>query len=103
MKKNKKYLVGSIRIDGIEPSEEFLRFAELERQGLLTKEDIKNFCNKPHKVKERFCDPDFTDTTAEEKKRIDAAIEEMANGVYFAEEDVCRGTPKCACCSDGKA
>ena len=46
-----KYLIGDIRIDGITPSKEFLEFAEKEKRGEVTEEDIKRvFCN-PHTVK----------------------------------------------------
>lgn len=33
-------------------------------------------------------DPDFTRVTDEEKRRIDTAIEEMKNGIYFSEDEV---------------
>lgn len=35
------YAIGSIRIDGIEPTEEFKKFAEKEKRGEITFEDEK--------------------------------------------------------------
>ena len=46
-----KYLIGDIRIDGITPSKEFLEFAEKEKRGEVTAEDIKRVFCKPHTVK----------------------------------------------------
>lgn len=51
MKDEKKYLVGDIVIDGIEPTKEFLEYAEKERNGTLTEEEKKAFENKPLVIK----------------------------------------------------
>lgn len=45
------YLIGDIRIDGITPSKEFLEFAEKEKRGEVTEEEIKHIFCKPHTVK----------------------------------------------------
>jgi len=38
---DKKYLIGDIRIDGVKYSAEFLDFAEREKQGLVTEDEIQ--------------------------------------------------------------
>ena len=38
------YQIGSIRLEGITPSDSFLEFAEKERLGLATDEDIMKVC-----------------------------------------------------------
>lgn len=52
----KRYRVGSIRVDGIEPSEEFKLFAQKEAIGELTKESIDKFTSIPHKIKQETLD-----------------------------------------------
>lgn len=43
----RKYLIGSIQLDGIRPSDGFLELAEKEKRGELTEEDIcRVFCKK---------------------------------------------------------
>lgn len=37
---DKKYVIGSIRVDGIMPTDDFLEFAEKEKYGLVTDEDV---------------------------------------------------------------
>ena len=48
----KRYLVGEIRIEGIEPTEAFKDYVKKERNGALTQEVIKKLFNKKYKVKE---------------------------------------------------
>lgn len=45
-----KYPIGSIRIDGITPSDEFLEFAEKEKRGEITDDDIQRIFNKKHTI-----------------------------------------------------
>lgn len=51
-KKENPYPIGSIRIDGITPADEFLEFAEKEKRGEITDEDIQRVFLKKHTVKE---------------------------------------------------
>lgn len=46
------YALGIIKVDGLEPSEEFLELVEKEKRGELTKEDIKKTLDKKYKMKE---------------------------------------------------
>ncbi len=46
------YALGMIKIDGLEPSEEFKRYIELEKNGQLTTSDIKALLNQKYKMKE---------------------------------------------------
>ena len=36
----------------------------------------------------RAWDPDFTRATPQEKTKMDAAVAEMENGIYFSDEEV---------------
>ena len=44
--------IGNLKVDGLEPSEEFLELVEKEKRGELTKEDIKKTLDKKYKMKE---------------------------------------------------
>ena len=46
-----KFKVGDIKIDGIEPTEEFKKYAELEKAGKLSEDDEKKYLDRPYKVK----------------------------------------------------
>lgn len=47
-----KYLIGDIQIEGIEPTEGFKVYADLEQKGLATREDYKMYLDKKYKIKE---------------------------------------------------
>ena len=53
LNENKKYeyALGMIKIDGIEPSNEWKELVEKEIAGMLTLEDIKKVMDKKHKIK----------------------------------------------------
>ncbi len=46
------YAVGMIKVDGLEPTEEFKEYIEKEKRGEVTMEDIKEYLDKKYKVKE---------------------------------------------------
>ena len=46
------YAVGMIRVDGLEPTEEFKTYIEKEKRGEITMEDIKNYLDQKYKVKQ---------------------------------------------------
>ena len=46
------YAVGMIRVDGLEPTEEFKEYIEKEKRGEVTMDDIKQYLDKKYKVKE---------------------------------------------------
>ena len=48
----RNYVIGMIRIDGIEPTAEFKQFAEKEKRGEITMEDVKRFLERKYKVKQ---------------------------------------------------
>ncbi len=45
------YAVGMIRVDGLEPTEEFMEYVEKEKRGEITMEDIKQYLDQKYKVK----------------------------------------------------
>lgn len=45
------YAIGLIKVDGLEPTEDFKRYIELEKQGLATSADLKRYLDKKYKVK----------------------------------------------------
>ena len=47
----KEYSIGSIRIEGIEPTEDYKKYVELERLGWATEEDVRLYLHKPYQVK----------------------------------------------------
>lgn len=61
MCKNEEYLkrekawnfaLGLIKVDGLEPTDEFLELVEKEKRGEITTEDIRNYLNDKYKKKE---------------------------------------------------
>jgi hypothetical protein len=45
------YALGMIRVDGLEPSPEFLELVEKEKKGLITDRDIEKFLDEKFKIK----------------------------------------------------
>ncbi len=48
------YAIGMIRVDGLEPTADFLAYIEKEKRGEVTMEDAKMFLDKKYKMKEPF-------------------------------------------------
>lgn len=46
------YAIGMIKVDGLEPTKEFMEYVEKEKRGEVTVEDMKNFLDKKYKMKE---------------------------------------------------
>ena len=46
------YAIGMIKVDGLEPTEDFKKYIEKEKSGEATMEDIKKFLDKKYKMKE---------------------------------------------------
>ncbi len=46
------YAVGMIKVDGLEPTEEFKKYIEKEKRGEVTMADIKHYLDKKYKVRE---------------------------------------------------
>ncbi len=46
------YAIGVVQIDGIKPSDDFLRLVEKEKKGEMTGDDIRRVLYKKYKVKE---------------------------------------------------
>lgn len=46
------YAIGMIKVDGLEPTEDFKKYIELEKSGQATTEDLKRYLDKKYKVKE---------------------------------------------------
>ena len=46
------YAIGMIKVDGLEPTEDFKRYIEKEKSGEASMEDVKKFLDKKHKMKE---------------------------------------------------
>ena len=45
------YAIGMIRVDGLEPSTDFLDMVEREKRGELTREDIKKVLDTKYQMK----------------------------------------------------
>lgn len=45
------YAVGMIKVDGLEPTEDFKRYIEKEKRGEVTMEDAKRFLDKKYKMR----------------------------------------------------
>ena len=43
-----------IKVDGLEPTEEFKKYIEKEKKGEITMEDAKRFLDKKYKMKEKI-------------------------------------------------
>ena len=46
------YAVGMIKVDGLEPTQEFKEYIEKEKRGEVTMSDIKHYLDNKYKVKE---------------------------------------------------
>lgn len=46
------YAIGMIKVDGLEPTEDFKMYIEKEKRGEVTMEDVKRFLEKKYKMKE---------------------------------------------------
>lgn len=46
------YAIGMIKVDGLEPTEDFKKYIELEKSGQATTEDLKRYLDKKYKVKQ---------------------------------------------------
>ncbi len=46
------YAIGMIKVDGLEPTEEFKEYIEKEKRGEVTLDDLKIFLDNKYKVKE---------------------------------------------------
>lgn len=46
------YAIGMIKVDGLEPTEDFKKYIELEKRGEITMDDAKQFLDKKYKMKE---------------------------------------------------
>lgn len=46
------YAIGLIKVDGLEPTEDFKKLIELEKKGEITTQDMKKYLDKKYKVKE---------------------------------------------------
>lgn len=46
------YAIGMIKVDGLEPTEDFKKYIEKEKNGEITMEDAKCYLDKKYKMKE---------------------------------------------------
>lgn len=46
------YAIGMIKVDGLEPTEDFKKYIEKEKAGEATMEDLKLYLDKKYKMKE---------------------------------------------------
>ena len=46
------YAIGMIKVDGLEPTKDFMEYIEKEKNGEVTMEDAKRFLDKKYKMKE---------------------------------------------------
>lgn len=46
------YAIGMIKVDGLEPTEDFKKYIEKEKNGEITMEDAKLYLDKKYKMKE---------------------------------------------------
>jgi len=46
------YAIGMIKVDGLEPTEDFKEYIEKEKRGEVTMEDAKRYLDKKYKMKE---------------------------------------------------
>lgn len=46
------YAIGMIKVDGLEPTEDFKKYIEKEKNGEATMDDLKQFLDKKYKMKE---------------------------------------------------
>ena len=45
------FAIGLLRMDGLEPTEDFKEYIELEKQGKVTDQDLKEYLNKKYRRK----------------------------------------------------
>lgn len=45
------YAIGLIKVDGLEPTEDFKKYIELEKAGKATSDDLKRYLDKKYRVK----------------------------------------------------
>ena len=45
------YTIGSIRMDGLEPTDDFKKYTELEKQGKAATQDLKKYLEKKYRAK----------------------------------------------------
>jgi len=46
------YAIGMIKVDGLEPTEDFKKYIEKEKKGEATMDDLKQYLDKKYKMKE---------------------------------------------------
>lgn len=46
------YAIGMIKVDGLEPTEDFKKYIEKEKKGEATMDDLKLYLDKKYKMKE---------------------------------------------------
>ena len=46
------YAIGIIKVDGLEPTDDFKEYIEKEKRGEVTMEDAKKYLDKKYKMKE---------------------------------------------------
>ncbi len=46
------YALGLIKVDGLEPSKDFLELVEKEKKGEITTDDMRKYLNEKYKIKE---------------------------------------------------
>ena len=46
------YEIGMIKVDGLEPTEDFKKYIEKEKKGEATMDDLKLYLDKKYKMKE---------------------------------------------------
>ena len=45
------YAIGMIKVDGLEPTEDFKKYIEKEKNGEATMDDLKQYLDKKYKMK----------------------------------------------------
>lgn len=48
------YAIGLIKVAGLEPTEDFKKYIELEKQGKVTCADLKKYLDKKYQVKDNI-------------------------------------------------
>lgn len=46
------YAIGMIKVDGLDPTDDFKEYVEKEKRGEVTMEDAKKYLDKKYKMKE---------------------------------------------------
>lgn len=47
------YAIGMIKVDGLEPTEDFKQYIEKEKKGEVTTEDLKRYLDEKYKMKDQ--------------------------------------------------